>query len=453
MAKGFSQKEGIDYKETFSPVSTKDSFRIIMAIVAHFDLELHQMDVRTAFLNGDLYEDVYMTQPIGFEKVGKEHLVCKLNKSIYGLKQASRQWYLKFDEVVIKNGFKENVADQCIYLKVSGSSYIFMVLYVDDILLASNNSDLLIETKQMLSSHFDMKDLGEASYVLGIQILRNRAKGELKLSQRTYIDKVLKRFNMQSCSPGKAPIVKGDKLSTDQCPQNESEKENMKTVPYSSVVGSLMYAQVCTRPDIAFAVGVLGRYLSNPGLMHWQAAKKVLRYLQGTKDFMLTYRRTDILDIVGFCDADYAGCVDDRKSTSGYIFIMAGGAISWKSVKQTLIASSTMEAEYVACYEATIHAVWLRNFVCALGVVDSISRPLKVYCDNSAAVAFSNNSRSTSRSKHIDIKFYKVKEKVVEGLISIEYISTNNMLADPLTKGLPIGIFQEHVSHMGLTSS
>ena len=160
------------------------------------------------------------------------------------------------------------MADQCIYLKVSGSSYIFMVLYVDDILLASNNSDLLIETKQMLSSHFDMKDLGEASYVLGIQILRNRAKGELKLSQRTYIDKVLKRFNMQSCSPGKAPIVKGDKLSRDQCPQNESEKENMKIVPYSSVVGSLMYAQVCTRLDIAFVVGVLGRYLSNPGLMH-----------------------------------------------------------------------------------------------------------------------------------------------------------------------------------------
>ena len=175
-----------------------------------------------------------------------------------------------------------------------------------------------------------------------------------------------------------------------------------------------------------------------------------MRCLQGTKDLVLTYRRTNTLDIVGFSDADYAGCVDDKKSTSGYIFVMAGGAVSWKSVKQTLTASSTMEAEYVACYEATCHAIWLRNFVSALGVVDSISRPLKLYCDNSAAVSFSKNTRSTSRSKHIDIKFYFVKEKVAEGLITVEYTPSGSMLADPLTKGLPICVFQEHVSRMGL---
>ena len=164
VAKGYSQREGIDFKETFSPVSTKDSLRIIMAIVAHFDLELKQMDVKTVFLNGDLYEDVYMTQPVGFEEPGEEHMVCKLKKSIYGLKQASRQWYLKFDMIVTQKGFKENIVDQCIYMKVSGSNFIFLVLYVDDILLASNNSDLLAETKQLLFDHFDMKDLGEASY-------------------------------------------------------------------------------------------------------------------------------------------------------------------------------------------------------------------------------------------------------------------------------------------------
>ncbi|RVW71717.1 Retrovirus-related Pol polyprotein from transposon TNT 1-94 [Vitis vinifera] len=179
-----------------------------MAIVAHFDLELHQMDVKTAFLNGDLDEDVHMEQPIGFTEVGKEHLVCKLNKSIYGLKQASRQW----------------------------------------------------------------------------------ANGVLKLSQRTYIEKILKSFNMHNCSSNRVPIVKGDKFSKAQCPQNDDEREEMRTIPYSYVVGSLMYAQVCTHPDIAFVVGMLGRYLSNPGSQHWKAAKKVLRYLQGTKDLMLTYR-------------------------------------------------------------------------------------------------------------------------------------------------------------------
>ncbi|RVW21903.1 Retrovirus-related Pol polyprotein from transposon TNT 1-94 [Vitis vinifera] len=402
VVKGYSQREGIDFKETFSPVSTKDSFRVIMAIVAHFDLELHQMDVKTAFLNGDLDEEVYMEQPIGFVEVGKEDLVCKLNKSIYGLKQASRQ---------------------------CGSSYIFLVLYVDDILLASNDPDLLIETKHMLSTHFDMKDLGEASYVLGIKILRDRANGVLKLSQRAYIEKILKRFNMHNCKSTKAPIVKGDKFSKAQCPQNDDEREEMKTIPYSSVVGSLMYAQVCTRPDIAFVVGMLGRYLSNPGSQHWKAAKKVLSWV---------------------CDADFAGCIDDKKSTTGYIFMMAGGAVSWKSVKQTLTASSTMEAEYVACYEACCHAMWMRNFISALGVVDSISRPLKLFCDNSAAVAFSKNTRSISRSKHIDVKFYFVKEKVAESLIDIEHMSTKSMLADPLTKGLPIIAFQEHVSQMGL---
>ena len=450
VVKGYSQREGIDFKETFSPVSTKDSFRVIMAIVAHFDLELHQMDVKTAFLNGDLDEEVYMEQPTGFVEAGKEDLVCKLNKSIYGLKQASRQWYLKFDKIITQNGFKENTVDRCIYLRVSGSSYIFLVLYVDDILLASNDPNLLIETKHMLSTHFDMKDLCEASYVLGIKILRDRANGVLKLSQRAYIERILKRFNMQNCKSTRAPIVKGDKFSKAQCPQNDDEREEMRTIPYSSVVGSLMYAQVCTRPDIAFVVGLLGRYLSNPGSQHWKAAKKVLRYLQGTKDLMLTYQRTSLLDVVGFCDADFAGCIDDKKSTTGYIFMMAGGVVSWKSVKQTLTASSTMEAEYVACYEACCHAMWMRNFVSALGVVDSISKPLKLFCDNSAAIAFSKNTRSISRSKHIDVKFYFVKEKVAESLIDIEYMSTKGMLADQLTKGLPMLAFQEHVSQMGL---
>ncbi|XP_024021325.1 uncharacterized protein LOC112091563 [Morus notabilis] len=223
-----------------------------MAIVAHFDLELHQMDVRTAFLNGDLNEDVYMSQLVGFEASGKEHLVCKLKKSIYGLKHASRQWYLKFDHIVIVNGFKENAVDQCIYMKVDGSSYIFLVLYVDDILLASNDTDLLFRTKQVLFSHFDMKIL---------------AKPLMFWKYKSFETELM------------APIVKGDKFSKAQCPQNDKEIDHMKIVLYASVVGNLMYAQA----------------------------------------------------------------VDDKRSTSGYIFMMVGRVISWKSVKQTLTASSTME--------------------------------------------------------------------------------------------------------------
>ena len=257
-----------------------------------------------------------------------------------------------------------------------------------------------------------MKNLGEASYVLGIQIFCNRPSDILRLSQQKYIEHIIKRFNMQSCSSVKAPIVKSDRFSKGQCPQNDIEREKMKAVLYSSVVGSSMYAQVCTRPNFAFVVSMLGRYLSDPGQSHWKATKKVLRYLQGTKDLMLTYRLTGTLEMVGFSDFDYAGCMDDKKFTSGYIFMMTKRVVSWKSVKQTLTTYSTMEAEHVVCYEATFHAIWLRNFILALEVVHSIYKLLKLFCDNSAAVSFSRNTRSTSFSKHIDVKFYFVKEKV-----------------------------------------
>ena len=223
----------------------------------------------------------------------------------------------------------------------------------------------------------------------------------------------------------------------------------MQKIPYASVVGSLMYAQVCTRPDISFIVGMLGRYLSNPGMDHWKAAKRVLRYLQRTKDYMLTYRKSDVLEIIGYSDSDFAGCQDSYRSTSGYIYLLAGGAISWKSAKQTLVTSSTMAAEFVACFEASDHAIWLQNLVTGLRII-GIERPLKLYCDNKSAVLYSNNNRSSTKSRHIDIKFLIVKERVQNGKIAIEHIGTNSMIADPLTKGLPPKVFHEHTTHMGV---
>ncbi|XP_074266373.1 secreted RxLR effector protein 161-like [Silene latifolia] len=205
----------------------------------------------------------------------------------------------------------------------------------------------------------------------------------------------------------------------------------MKNIPYASAVGSIIYAQVCTRPDIAYAVGVLRRYQSNPGLDHWKAAKKVLRYLQGTKDYMLMFRRTGNLEVVGYSDSDYAGCIDSRKSTSGYVLMLADGAMSWRSVKQTLTATSTMEAEFVSCFEATSHGVWLKSFISGLRVIDSICRLLRMYCDNSVVVFMAKNNKSGSRTKHI---------------------STELMIADPLTKGMPIKTFKDHIVRMGLGS-
>ncbi|XP_070005861.1 secreted RxLR effector protein 161-like [Nicotiana sylvestris] len=230
--------------------------------------------------------------------------------------------------------------------------------------------------------------MGEASYVIGIEIHRDRSQRLLGLSQKAYIERILKRFGMKNCSPIAEPIIKGEIVLLNQCPQNALEKGQMKDIPYASLVGSLMYAQVCTRHDIAFAVGMLGRYQSNSGLDHWKAGKRVLRYLQGTKDFKLTYKYSDSLEVIGYSDSDLGGCKDTSKFTSGYIFLLAGSDVSWRSVKQTIVATSTMEAEFIACYEATSQALWLKNFISGLRIVDSISRPLRIFCDNSAAVFF-----------------------------------------------------------------
>ncbi|KAL6633353.1 hypothetical protein ACP70R_026024 [Stipagrostis hirtigluma subsp. patula] len=295
-----------------------------------------------------------------------------------------------------------------------------------------------------------IKDMGEASYVIGIEIFRDREQGLLGLSQKSYINKILERFRMENCSMGVVPIQKGDKFSLMQCPKNDLERKEMESVPYASIVGSLMYASTCTRPDISFAVGMLGRYQSNPGKDHWVAAKKVLRYLQGTKDYMLTYKRSSHLEIIGYSDSDYAGCVDPRKSTFGYVFLLAGGAVSWKSGKQSVIATSTMEAEFVACFEATIQALWLRNFISGIHIMDNIERPLKIYCDNSAAVFFSKNDKYSKGAKHMDLKYLSVKEEVQKKRVSIEHIGTALMVADPLTKGLPPKTFIGHVERMGI---
>ena len=225
------------------------------------------------------------------------------------------------------------MVDDCIYHKFNGSKHIYLVLYVDGILLATIDIGMLHETKRFLSNKFEMKDLGDSSFVLGIQIHRDCSRGILGLSQKSYIEKILKRFGMHDCKPGDTLVAKGDKFSLSQCPKNNFEIQEMQQIPYASAIGSLMYAQVCTRSDIAYIVGLLGRYLSNPRKNHWIAAKRVMRYLQWIKDYMLTYRKSDQLEIIGYSDSDFSRCRDSMKSTSGYIYLLARGDISWKSVK------------------------------------------------------------------------------------------------------------------------
>jgi hypothetical protein len=224
-------------------------------------------------------------------------------------------------------------------------------------------------------------------------------------------------------------------------------------VPYASAVGSLIYTQICTRPDLAFVTGMLDRYQKNSGISHWNETKKVLRYIQGTKGLMLTYERSGSLEIVGYSDSDFAGCLDTDRSTSCYVFKLACGVISWNSSKQTDMTSSTMYAEFVACYEAVRQAMWLKKFVLSLRVVDNIERSLKLYCDNELAVLYAHNNKKTKAVKHINIRFYVVKEKIQDQIISLEHISTKKMIVDPLTNDLPPSVFREHLAGMGLMES
>ena len=279
------------------PVTKIKSIRVMLAIAAFHDYEIWQMDVKTAFLNGKLAEDVYMAQPEGFVDPKHPNRVCKLEKSIYGLKQASRRWNLCFDEKVKEFGFVRSEDESCVYVKASGSIVSFLILYVDDILLIGNDVPTLQEVKSWLGKCFAMKDLGEASYILGIRIVRERSKRLIGLSQNTYLDKVLKRFSMENSKKGELPIQSNAKLSKTQSPSTEAEIAEMSRVPYASAVGSIMYAMTCTRPDVAFALSMVSRYQGNPGRAHWIAVKNILKYLRRTKEWFLVLGGSDDLRV------------------------------------------------------------------------------------------------------------------------------------------------------------
>ena len=450
VAKGFKQIHGIDYDETFSPVAMVKSIRILLAIAAFHDYEIWQMDVKTAFLNGNLLEDVYMTQPEGFVDPKDAGKICKLQRSIYGLKQASRSWNLRFDDAIKEFGFIKNIDEPCVYKKVSGSIIIFLVLYVDDILLIGNDIPALQSVKIWLGNCFSMKDLGEATYVLGIKIYRDRSRRLLGLSQSTYIDKVLKRFSMQESKKGFVPMTHGIYLSKEQCPSTPDERQRMSKIPYASAIGSIMYAMICTRPDVSYALSMTSRYQVDPGEGHWIAVKNILKYLRRTKDTFLIYGGEEELNVMGYTDASFQTDKDDFRSQSGYVYCLNGGAVSWKSSKQETVADSTTEAEYIASSDAAKEAVWMRKFISELGVVPSIKDPIELYCDNNGAIALAKEPRSHQRSKHILRRFHFIREIVERGDVKICKVPTDDNVSDPLTKPLSQQKHDRHTRSLGI---
>ena len=351
VAKGFSQQYGLDYDQTFSPVARFKSLRLLLALAVQNGLTVHQMDVTTAFLNGTLKEEVYMDQPEGYVEKGKEKLVCRLNHSLYGLKQAPRCWNSVLDQKLKENGFVQTASDPCIYKAVSGDDFIIGI-YVDDILLAGKSKERMIEVKSVLSNMFEVKDLGELNYFLGVKVVQNHKDGTIWIGQPTFTESLLNKFQMHQCKSLTTPTDTGTKLVN-----GTEDSEYVDKSEYQSLVGSLLYLSMRTRPDITYAVSVTARFCSNPTTQHMTAVKRILRYLRGTTHHGLLYKRSRSKELLGYSDADWGGDRNDCKSTSGYLFQLGGTAITWQSKKQTCVALSTAEAEYIALAGAAQEAV------------------------------------------------------------------------------------------------
>ena len=440
VAKGYSQRKGIDYDEVFSPVVRHTSIRILLALVASYDMELEQLDVKTIFLHGDLEEVIYMEQPEGFMQPGTEHLVCRLKKSLYGLKQSPRQWYKRFDSYMIRIGFTRCEYDCCVYVKsLDDGSCIFLLLYVDDMLIAAKSMVEVNRLKSLLGKEFDMKDLGAARKILGMEIRRDRSAGKLWLSQKDYMEKVLERFSMANAKQVSTPLASHFRLSTAQCPESAEEIQDMSKVPYASAVGYLMYAMVCTRPDLAHAVSTVSKYMANPGREHWKAVKWMFRYLRGTVGSGIMFAKQDQISVVGYVDADYAEGMDDRRSTTGYVFTLAGGPICWRSMVQPLVALSTTESEYMAVTEAAKEALWLKGLVKELGIDQG---GVQLYCDSQSAIYLAKHQIYHARTKHIDVRFHKVRELIASGDLILEKVHTSENAADMLTKIVTVDKFE-----------
>lgn len=438
VAQGFSQIPGIDYLETYAPVTKIASIRLVCALSAIYDLDLEQLDIKTAYLNGYLKEEIYMKPPEGVGADSND--IWLLLRTLYGLKQSGKVWNDLINGVLIELGFIACAGDKCLYVYNHNMIIIIIALYVDDMLAANNSATTWAKIKRKLKEKFNITEMGEAHFLLGMEIIRDRPNRTITLSQKRYIQDICERYGMADANTVRTPMNTNTPLSITQSPQTDAEHAEMKYVPYQNLTGSLLYAAMATRPDIAFAVGSLCRFNSNYGNEHWLAAKRVIRYLKGTQELSLVYdgKLDHNLSAIahGFSDADWAGDIDSRKSTSGYVFMMAGAAVTWSSKAQTTPALSSTEAEYVSSTRAAQESIWLRNILTDLGSKPTL--PTTIWCDNQSAIALATNTVDTSsRMKHIDVRHHFIREAVIEKHINIQWCPTEDQAADILTKALP----------------
>jgi hypothetical protein len=438
VAKGFLQRYGRDYDEVFAPTCSPVTLRVLLSIAAQQDLEIEQLDIKTAFLNGELPGEVYMRCPPGFESKNK---VWRLHKAIYGLKQAALTWYDTMKKSLLAKGFSVGDSDPCLFMAELEGSKVLMVVHVDDCLIVAAPS-AMAATKRIINSLYEMKDLGPAHCFLGLEIVRDRNNRRLWLGQTGFIQAALHTYGMEDCNSRVAPMDAGTQLTSEGDPLGEE-------VPYRALIGTLLYISTKTRPDIAHAVGMLARFCQQPTTLHWNVAKSVLRYLAGTRSLGLLFHDQGSPLPHGYSDADYGGDRVDKKSTSGYVFLHGGAAVAWLSKKQGPVATSTCEAEFIAGAFAVKEALFLSKL---FADITGLWQPVTLRMDNQSALVVLRNpaAGAQNKMKHVDIAYNFARHRVMVGDVSVEYVPTADMVADSLTKQLPGPGHIKHRRGMGL---
>uniref|UniRef100_A0A2N9ICE2 Integrase catalytic domain-containing protein n=1 Tax=Fagus sylvatica TaxID=28930 RepID=A0A2N9ICE2_FAGSY len=440
VVKGYSQQQGIDCDEVFAPVARLETIRLLIALAAQNKWSIFQMDVKSAFLNGYLEEEVFVEQPIGYVVKGQEGKVLKLKKALYGLKQAPRAWNSRIDKYFQEKGFSKCPHEHALYCKVHENGDILIVcLYVDDLIFTGNNPSMFEDFKNAMAREFEMTDIGLMAYYLGIEV--KQTEEGIFISQEGYAKEILKKFEMLDCKSISTPVECGVKLS------RHDEEENVNPTLFKSLVGSLRYL-TCTRPDILYGVGLVSRYMEAPTMTHLKTAKRILRYVKGTLDFGLLYSPSKEFKLFGYCDSDWAGDMDDRKSTTGFVFYMGDTTFTWTSKKQPIVTLSTCEAEYVAATSSVCHAVWLRSLLKELHM--SQEEATEIFVDNKSALALAKNPVFHDRSKHIDTRYHFIRECIARKEVQLEFVKSQDQVADIFTKPLKYDTFYKLRALLGV---
>lgn len=436
VAKGFTQHEGIDYHETFAPVTKLTSIRLIFKLAMIEKMQIRQIDIKTAFLNGKIEEDLFMMQPEGFDD--QSGRVCKLLKGIYGLKQASNAWNSEINGFILETGFKRCISDSCIYSYNEDDIKCFIVLYVDDLIILSTSSDFIGKFIAHISSRYETKVMDKFEYFLGINIVHDQVNHSIQMNQSKYINEILEKFEMNDCKTVSTPIDPNVKLC-----KEADQLDNILKSKYQQIVGSIHYLVTCSRPDLAIVTCILSQFLSSPSNSHYTIAKRVLRYLKGTSKFgiILESNKTQHLVLESYVDADWGGNFEDKRSATGYLFYLNSNLISWNTKKQQTIALSTTEAEYMAETEAVKEVIWLKSLMNELGY--EVETPIDINCDNQGSIKLAKNPVFHSRTKHIDIRHHFIRDQIENGLVRLKYVQSSANKADIMTKPLASPKFHE----------